>query len=98
MRSTSSPVTPPTASSPNYSRARAASDQAISEVDLDFTGTTWLGDVVTFRWAILHMIEETRWAILHMIEETGRHAGHGGLIREHIDGTTGYMPPSDPRH
>lgn len=35
-----------------YSRACAASDQAISEVDLDFTGTTWLGDVVSFRWAI----------------------------------------------
>ena len=67
-----------------YTRARAASDQAISEVDLDTAGTTWLGDTVSFRWAILHVIEET-----------ARHAGHADFIREHIDGTTGYLPPSN---
>ena len=67
-----------------YTRARAASDQAISEVDLDCTGSTWLGDTVSFRWAILHVIEET-----------ARHAGHADFIREHIDGTTGYLPPSN---
>jgi Protein of unknown function (DUF664) len=32
-----------------YRRACSASDQAISEVDLDTTGTTWLGDTVSFR-------------------------------------------------
>src|SRR5437762_7120375 len=42
-----------------YGRARAASDQAIAELDLDATATTWLGDTVSFRWAILHVIEET---------------------------------------
>jgi hypothetical protein len=67
-----------------YARARAASDRAISEVDLDSTGTTWLGDAVSFRWAILHMIEET-----------ARHAGHADFIREHIDNTTGYLPPAN---
>ena len=65
-----------------YTRARSASDQAISEVDLDATATTWLGDTVSFRWAILHMIEEA-----------ARHAGHADFIRQHIDDTTGYLPP-----
>lgn len=27
-----------------------------------------------------------RWILVHMIEETARHAGHGDLIRESIDG------------
>ena len=67
-----------------YARARTASDHAISEVDLDTTGTTWLGDTVSFRWAILHTIEET-----------ARHAGHADFIREHIDNTTGYLPPGN---
>ena len=61
-----------------YERARVASDAAIRQVDLDATATTWLGDSVSFRWAILHVIEET-----------ARHAGHADLLRESIDGTTG---------
>ena len=68
-----------------YARARTASDQAISELDLDTTATTWLGDTVSFRWAILHMIEET-----------ARHAGHADLVRERIDNTTGYLPHNLP--
>lgn len=68
-----------------YTRARAASDRAMREVDLDATAVTWLGDVVSFRWAILHAIEETV-----------RHAGHADLIREHVDGTTGYLPDDPP--
>ena len=28
-------------------------------MDLDSTGTNWLGDTVSFRWAILHVIEES---------------------------------------
>lgn len=67
-----------------YTRARTSSDQAIVELDLDTTATTWLGDTVSFRWAILHMIEET-----------ARHAGHADLIRERIDNTTGYLPPKN---
>jgi Protein of unknown function (DUF664) len=31
----------------------------------------------------------TRWVMLHMVEETGRHAGHLDIIRENLDGTTG---------
>ncbi|WP_431998197.1 DUF664 domain-containing protein [Sphaerimonospora mesophila] len=30
-----------------------------------------------------------RWALTHVIEESGRHAGHAGILRELIDGTTG---------
>ena len=68
-----------------YTRARTASDQAISELELDTTATTWLGDTVSFRWAVLHMIEET-----------ARHAGHADLIRGRIDNTTGYLPKNVP--
>ncbi|WP_433671759.1 DinB family protein [Nocardia sp. CA-136227] len=32
-----------------------------------------------------------RWMYLHMIEEYGRHAGHADLLRERIDGATGYQ-------
>lgn len=33
-----------------------------------------------------------RWVITHMIEETARHAGHADLLREELDGATGYLP------
>ncbi|RAJ55440.1 putative damage-inducible protein DinB [Streptomyces sp. Amel2xB2] len=44
-----------------------------------------------------------RWALLHLIEETARHAGHADVIRESIDGKgafdlvfeTGTMPEPD---
>ena len=29
-----------------------------------------------------------RWVLLHLIEETARHAGHGDVVRESIDGAT----------
>jgi uncharacterized damage-inducible protein DinB len=31
-----------------------------------------------------------RWVFVHMIEEYARHNGHADLLRERIDGTTGY--------
>ena len=33
--------------------------------------------------------------LLHMIEEIARHAGHMDIIRELIDGTTGYWPTDE---
>lgn len=33
-----------------------------------------------------------RWVLIHMIEETARHAGHLDIVRETLDGTTGYLP------
>jgi len=31
-----------------------------------------------------------RWVALHLVEELARHAGHGDIIREAIDGATMY--------
>lgn len=31
-----------------------------------------------------------RWIYLHMTEETARHAGHIDILRELLDGTTGF--------
>ena len=31
-----------------------------------------------------------RWIVTHMIEEYARHNGHADLLRESIDGRTGY--------
>lgn len=64
-----------------YRRACDAADLAMSEIGLDGEGTAWFGDTVSMRWVILHMIEET-----------ARHAGHADILREMIDGTTGYRP------
>jgi uncharacterized damage-inducible protein DinB len=33
---------------------------------------------------------DLRWMMIHMIEETARHAGHADIMREQIDGATGY--------
>ncbi len=31
-----------------------------------------------------------RWVLLHLIEETARHAGHSDIVREALDGATGF--------
>jgi hypothetical protein len=31
-----------------------------------------------------------RWILVHMIDEYSRHNGHADLLRERIDGATGY--------
>ncbi|MEN3356127.1 MAG: hypothetical protein V7637_109 [Mycobacteriales bacterium] len=64
-----------------YARARAASDKVIEEVPVDELGTSWSGDQVSMRWVLIHMVEET-----------ARHAGHLDILRELIDGSTGYHP------
>ncbi len=48
---------------------------------LDDTGST-----------AIHSVGEAtlRWILLHTLEETARHAGHLDLVREMIDGDTGY--------
>ena len=33
---------------------------------------------------------DLRWLMIHMIEETARHNGHADIMREMIDGATGY--------
>ncbi len=64
-----------------YGRARTAADKVIDEVELDELGTAWSGDVVSLRWALIRVIEETV-----------RHAGHMDILRELIDGATGDHP------
>ena len=32
-----------------------------------------------------------RWILMHLVEEIARHAGHADIIREIIDGETGYV-------
>ena len=58
-------------------RARAVTAAAGSMDDLSVS-TRVGGKPFTFRWVIMHLIEET-----------ARHAGHADLLREAIDGTTG---------
>jgi uncharacterized damage-inducible protein DinB len=65
-----------------YERARMAADKAIAELDLADTGDGWATRELSLRWVLIHMIEET-----------ARHAGHMDLLRELVDGTTGYHPP-----
>lgn len=31
-----------------------------------------------------------RWVLLHIVEETSRHAGHADVVRESVDGATGF--------
>ncbi|MFJ9638520.1 DinB family protein [Streptomyces sp. NPDC101178] len=64
-----------------YARARAAADAAIRETDLETTGTAWDGRVVSMRWVLIHMLEDTV-----------RHAGHMDIVRELIDGAVGRYP------
>ncbi|MEY9872493.1 putative damage-inducible protein DinB [Streptacidiphilus sp. MAP12-33] len=62
-----------------YDRACAAANAVIEATELDATGTvSWTGRVVSMRWVLVHMIEET-----------ARHAGHVDILRELIDGATG---------
>jgi uncharacterized damage-inducible protein DinB len=49
--------------------------------DLDVTGRQRLGEVVSLRWVLVHMIEEY-----------ARHNGHADLLRERIDGRLGQLP------
>ncbi|HZU76037.1 MAG TPA: DUF664 domain-containing protein, partial [Dehalococcoidia bacterium] len=49
------------------------------EHQLDELGDRDNGEPVSFRWILMHMVEEY-----------SRHNGHADLLREAIDGTTGY--------
>jgi uncharacterized damage-inducible protein DinB len=65
-----------------YDAAIARSDAAVAEHDLDAPGST-----------ALHGVGDAslRWMLHHMLEETARHAGHLDLVRELLDGETGYF-------
>ena len=63
-----------------YRTTSARCDALVADVDLDVRARSPIrsGDLVTLRW-IMH----------HLIEETARHNGHLDLLREMADGTTG---------
>jgi uncharacterized damage-inducible protein DinB len=44
----------------------------------------------TFFHARMEVEMSVRWVYVHMIEEYARHNGHADLLRERIDGATGY--------
>lgn len=64
-----------------YEAACARTDAVIAAHDLSDTGSTGI-----------HAVGEAtlRWMVTHMLEETARHAGHLDLMREMLDGETGY--------
>jgi uncharacterized damage-inducible protein DinB len=57
----------------------AHADEIISRRALDATGHQRSGREVSMRWILEHMVEEY-----------SRHNGHADLLRERIDGATGY--------
>ncbi|WP_119294504.1 DinB family protein [Streptomyces sp. YIM 130001] len=63
-----------------YTRARAAADRTIDDLDPEARGQ-FPGGIVSLRFVLIHMIEET-----------ARHAGHMDIVRELIDGATGERP------
>ena len=61
---------------------RAECEQArriVAARSLDDTGRNRAGTAVSLRWILVHMVEEY-----------SRHNGHADLLRERIDGATGY--------
>jgi uncharacterized damage-inducible protein DinB len=54
-------------------------DRILATRGLDDTGRQRTGRVVSLRWILMHMIEEY-----------SRHNGHADLLRQRIDGATGY--------
>jgi uncharacterized damage-inducible protein DinB len=60
-----------------YAAECEASRQVLAKLDLETE--------VPFRDGLV----SARWVVIHMIEETGRHAGHLDIVRENLDGVTG---------
>ncbi|MFD2082750.1 Protein of unknown function [Actinopolymorpha cephalotaxi] len=69
-----------------YARARAAADAVIGDMDIEDVRPTpqglGSGQLVTLRWLLIHVLEDT-----------ARHAGHLDILRELIDGRTGAHNP-----
>jgi uncharacterized damage-inducible protein DinB len=64
-----------------YARQCAVSNEITAAASLDAFGTNteYGADGLTLRWILLHMLEEV-----------ARHVGHLDLLREQLDGATGY--------
>jgi hypothetical protein len=64
----------------NYLDAVAKSDECAAGHNLDELAKKSRDDKIV----------DLRWIYLHMIEEYARHCGHADIIRELVDGVTGY--------
>jgi uncharacterized damage-inducible protein DinB len=64
-----------------YARQCAVSDEVVAASSLDTLGMNaeYGADGLTLRWILLHMLEEV-----------ARHVGQMDVLREQLDGTTGY--------
>jgi len=62
----------------DYRATIAAADQTIEDLGLDAVGEHWSGETVSLRSMVLAVLLDTV-----------RHAGHGDIIREMLDGATG---------
>ncbi len=64
-----------------YTRQCAVSNEITAAAPLDAFGANaeYGADGLTLRWIVLHMLEEV-----------ARHVGHLDLLREQLDGSTGY--------
>lgn len=69
-----------------YRDAIARSEAIIAEADLDDVaqGSSGFAGKPTLRWILMHVTTET-----------ARHAGHADLIREAVDGATGWRSDGD---
>jgi uncharacterized damage-inducible protein DinB len=71
----------------HFDEVATATEQAIPDLDLDTPvpvpkGAPWFPKDIE-AWSV-------RWVIFHIIEEVARHAGHGDIVRESVDGATMY--------
>jgi uncharacterized damage-inducible protein DinB len=72
----------------NYDDVAAATEEAVASIrDLGQAvpvprDAPWFPSDVD-AWSV-------RWVLLHLIQETARHAGHGDIVREAIDGASAY--------
>jgi uncharacterized damage-inducible protein DinB len=75
----------------------------VEDADPDSDTATWQEEIAQARRVLsgIESLDETgvrskgnevsaRWVLVHMIEEYARHNGHADLLRERIDGATGY--------
>jgi hypothetical protein len=64
-----------------YSRQCIASNEIVAAASLDDLGRNAEYGAVDL---------SLRWILLHMLEEVARHVGQLDIIREQLDGATGY--------
>jgi hypothetical protein len=70
----------------DYDAECARSNSAIASLSLD--------DTEKGPYAVKGEAASLRYVLCHMIEETARHVGHLDIIRELLDGATGYTKPN----